>query len=136
MAENVKLRRLERQLSRDPLSPVGAVTNEALHAATLMVGRLLASLRQAAFDRPLTTLFLSCEAGYLVARLGRRRAVPARGANSFTMGEARRRIEKNGFHSVRDLAKDNDGIWRGKAQKGDNTVNVWLDYRGNVGESR
>jgi hypothetical protein len=58
---------------------------------------------------------------------------PAKGANSFTMGEARSRIEKNGFSDVSDLAKDDDGIWRGKAQKGGSATSVWLDYKGNVG---
>jgi hypothetical protein len=58
---------------------------------------------------------------------------PAKGANSFTMGEARSRMEKNGFSDVSDLAKDDSGIWRGKAQKGGNATSVWLDYKGNVG---
>jgi hypothetical protein len=58
---------------------------------------------------------------------------PAKGANSFTMGEARSRIEKNGFTNVSDLAKDDSGIWRGKAQKDGNPTSVWLDYKGNVG---
>ena len=58
---------------------------------------------------------------------------PAKGSTSFTMGEARSRIEKNGFSNVSDLVKDNDGIWRGKAQKSGSTASVWLDYKGNVG---
>ncbi len=58
---------------------------------------------------------------------------PAKGANSFTMGEARSRIEKNGFTNVSDLAKDGDGVWRGKAQKSGSPTSVWLDYKGNVG---
>jgi len=58
---------------------------------------------------------------------------PARGANSFTMGEARSRIEKNGFSDVSGLAKDDQGVWRGKATKGGATASVWLDYKGNVG---
>jgi hypothetical protein len=61
---------------------------------------------------------------------------PAKGANSFTMGEAKSRIEKTGFSNVTDLAKDGDGVWRGKAQKAGTTTNVWLDYKGNVGETR
>ena len=59
---------------------------------------------------------------------------PAKGANSFTEGEARRRIEAAGFSDVTGLAKDADGVWRGKArQKGGNTTEVWLDYKGNTG---
>ena len=60
---------------------------------------------------------------------------PARGANSFTDGEARRRIESNGYTEVTGLQKDADGIWHGTAKKGGNTVKVWLDYKGNVGAS-
>lgn len=60
---------------------------------------------------------------------------PAKGANSFTDGEARRRIESNGYTEVTDLQKDGDGVWHGTAKKGGNTVKVWLDYKGNVGAS-
>jgi hypothetical protein len=60
---------------------------------------------------------------------------PAKGANSFTDGEARRRIESNGYTEVTGLQKDADGIWHGTAKKGGNTVKVWLDYKGNVGAS-
>jgi hypothetical protein len=59
---------------------------------------------------------------------------PAKGANSFSQGEARRRIASNGFSNVNGLRKDRDGIWRGTAQKDGQHVNVWLDYRGNVGQ--
>jgi len=60
-------------------------------------------------------------------------ATPAKGANSFTMGEARSRIEKHGFANVSDLVKDDNGVWRGKAQKDGSPTSVWLDYKGNVG---
>src|SRR4051794_1506712 len=60
---------------------------------------------------------------------------PARGANSFTEGEARRRIESNGYAEIGDLKKDADGVWHGTAKKGGSTVKVWLDYKGNVGAS-
>jgi hypothetical protein len=59
--------------------------------------------------------------------------MPARGANSFTMGEAQSRIAKNGFTNVTGLAKDTDGVWRGHADKDGTNVAVWLDYKGNVG---
>ncbi len=58
---------------------------------------------------------------------------PAKGANSFTMGEARSRIASNGFTNVTDLAKDTDGVWRGHADKDGTNAAVWLDYKGNVG---
>ncbi len=58
---------------------------------------------------------------------------PAKGANSFTMSEARSRIANNGFTNVTGLAKDTDGVWRGQADKDGTNVAVWLDYKGTVG---
>ena len=60
---------------------------------------------------------------------------PAKGANSFSDGEARRRIESNGYTEVTGLQKDHDGIWHGAAKKDGGSVKVWLDYKGNVGAS-
>jgi hypothetical protein len=71
-----------------------------------------------------------------VATTGANAPAPAKGANSFTMGEAKSRLEKNGFASVGDLTKDDNGVWRGSAQKGGAATTVWLDYKGNVGESK
>ena len=59
-------------------------------------------------------------------------AAPVPGRNSFTMGEARRRITSAGFTNVSGLKKDAQGIWRGQAQKSGAAVNVALDYQGNV----
>lgn len=56
----------------------------------------------------------------------------APGANSFTEGQARSRIEALGFTDVSDLRKDDQGIWHGKAQRDGRGVEVMLDYRGNV----
>jgi opacity protein-like surface antigen len=57
---------------------------------------------------------------------------PITGANSFTEGQAKSRIESNGFSNVAELRKDDQGIWRGKATKGGRTVAVSLDFQGNV----
>jgi hypothetical protein len=57
---------------------------------------------------------------------------PAPGANSFTEGQARSRIEAAGFADVTGLAKDDQGIWRGRASRGGQQVGVALDYQGNV----
>ncbi len=57
---------------------------------------------------------------------------PVKGANSFTEGEARSRIENKGFSNVSALKKDDDGIWRGRAMMGGQQVDVALDYQGNV----
>ena len=60
-------------------------------------------------------------------------AKPAKGANSFSQGEANSRLTANGFSGVSGLKKDSDGIWRGTAMQNGQSVNVWLDYTGAVG---
>ena len=57
---------------------------------------------------------------------------PVKGRNSFTEGEAKSRIESNGFSDVSGLAKDDDGVWRGKAMTDGRRGEVSLDYQGNV----
>lgn len=58
---------------------------------------------------------------------------PAKGANSFTMDQARGRLEAKGFTNVTALEKDSDGIWRGQADRNGTSTAVWVDYKGNVG---
>jgi hypothetical protein len=58
---------------------------------------------------------------------------PAKGANSFTMGEAKSRLERKGFADVSDLKKDDNGVWRGTGKKDGAATSVWLDYKGNTG---
>jgi hypothetical protein len=57
---------------------------------------------------------------------------PVSGRNSFTEGEAKSRIEKMGFSGVTNLKKDENGVWRGRAMKDSKTVEVSVDYQGNV----
>ena len=59
-------------------------------------------------------------------------SAPVPGRNSFTMTQARGRISRAGFTNVTGLKKDNQGIWRGQAQKDGSPVSVSLDYQGNV----
>jgi periplasmic protein CpxP/Spy len=54
------------------------------------------------------------------------------GANSFTEAQARSRLEAQGFGNVTELRKDEQGIWRGKAQKDGKSVSVGIDYKGTV----
>lgn len=61
-------------------------------------------------------------------------ATPAPGANSFTETQAKTRLESHGFLGVSSLVKDKDGIWRGTATKAGRSVNVGVDYQGNVVE--
>jgi hypothetical protein len=57
---------------------------------------------------------------------------PLKGANSFTEGQAKDRAMAHGMESVSDLKKGDDGIWRGTATQGGKTVQIAVDYKGNV----
>ncbi len=57
---------------------------------------------------------------------------PLKGANSFTEGQARDRALSYGLTSVADLKKDDDGIWRGSAMQDGKTVQIAVDFKGNV----
>ena len=59
-------------------------------------------------------------------------SMPVKGANSFTMSEARSHIEGQGYTKVSSLKKDKAGVWRGMAMKNGQQVHVSLDYQGNV----
>ncbi|HEY8565496.1 MAG TPA: hypothetical protein VIL65_08360 [Beijerinckiaceae bacterium] len=54
------------------------------------------------------------------------------GSNSFTEAQARGRIEAAGFQDVKELKKDDQGIWRGQAMQSGRSVSVGVDYKGNV----
>ena len=85
-------------------------------------------------DRNTGTAAAAGDRNQAVATTGANAPQPAKGANSFTDGEARRRIESSGYSTVADLRKDGDGVWRGTATKGGAKVGVWLDYKGNIGQ--
>ena len=57
---------------------------------------------------------------------------PLPGANSFTEGQAKDRALSYGLTSVADLKKDDDGIWRGSAMQDGKSVQIAVDYKGNV----
>jgi hypothetical protein len=57
---------------------------------------------------------------------------PVAGANSFTEGQAKSRIEASGYANVSELRKDDQGVWRGKAMKDGKSISVSLDFQGNV----
>ena len=57
---------------------------------------------------------------------------PVEGANSFTEGQARSRIESMGYTNITGLTKDDKGVWRGRATMKGKQVNVSLDFQGNV----
>jgi len=59
-------------------------------------------------------------------------SVPVAGANSFTESQAKSRIEDAGYTNVTALKKDDNGVWRGKADKGGASRDVSVDFQGNV----
>ena len=57
---------------------------------------------------------------------------PLSGANSFTEAQAKDRAAAAGFSNVSALKKDENGVWRGTASEGAKTVNIAVDFKGNV----
>ena len=54
------------------------------------------------------------------------------GANSFTEGQARAAIEKQGYTDIGPLTQDNQGIWSATATKSGQQSTVAVDYKGAV----
>jgi len=54
------------------------------------------------------------------------------GANSYTEGQARSRLEANGFSGITGLQKDDNGFWRATATHGGSSGDVALDFRGRI----
>jgi hypothetical protein len=61
---------------------------------------------------------------------------PVAGRNSFTEGQAKSKIEGAGYNNVSELKKDDNGVWRGKANKGGTSTNVSVDFQGNVNTAK
>ena len=61
---------------------------------------------------------------------------PVAGANSFTEGQAKSKIEGAGFSNVTELKKDDNGVWRGKASKAGTSSSVSVDFQGNVNTAK
>jgi hypothetical protein len=62
----------------------------------------------------------------------RQAEAPAMGATSFTEDQARERITTAGYTDVTALTKAADGTWQGTAMMSGASVNVVVDYQGNV----
>jgi len=59
-------------------------------------------------------------------------AAPVAGSNSFTASEAKDRLQSHGYTNVSALMKDGQSIWRGKAVKDGKSVDVSVDFQGNI----
>jgi hypothetical protein len=93
-------------------------------AASLFVGGALAAQNPPAQSGPSNPAVKTTE--------GNNANAPVAGANSFTEGQAKSRIETQGFSKISTLTKDKDGVWRGKATKGNREMDVSVDFQGNV----
>ena len=69
-----KIDQLKRQLSQQSLGPVAVISDRAASSLRSILVPVVSWLRQVAYDRPFVTLLLAFQAGYGVARLGRRDA--------------------------------------------------------------
>jgi len=78
-----------------------------------------------------TAFIAGCQAGYFDVAAPEAGA-PFEGANSFTEGQAQDRVLAAGFASVSALKQDDKGIWRGTAESEGKTVDVAVDFKGNV----
>jgi hypothetical protein len=74
MAVDEQLDRLNKQLSKQSLGPIDPFVDRTLSGLSRASASFATWLRDAAYDRPLITLLLSFQIGYLVARLGRQYA--------------------------------------------------------------
>jgi hypothetical protein len=57
---------------------------------------------------------------------------PLEGANSFTEDQAKDRVIAAGMTAPSVLTKDDKGIWRGTATEGGKSMQVAVDFKGNV----
>ena len=76
MAENDQLNRLRGRLHREGVGPLTDISNQVTGSLLSAVDDLAQGMRQSVEDRPLISLLLAFEAGFAVARLGRRHARP------------------------------------------------------------
>lgn len=85
-------------------------------------------------DRNTDAAAVSGDRNQAVATTGSDAAEPVRGADNFSEGEAPARLERSGFQGVGALTEDDGVVWRGNGRENGQAVQVWLAYKGNVGQ--
>ena len=85
-----------------------------------------------AHQQQVQRLFTSATSTTQAAKPAVQNATLVEGRNSFTEEQARDRLAGAGYASIEGLAKDEKGIWRGKATKDGRSVEVGLDFKGNI----
>lgn len=76
-------------------------------------------------------LALGFSAGLSVSAAWAQEIVPHAGAAS-----ARQEIERAGYNDVRGLAQDSQGVWHGRALRGNTEVQLLVDEDGTVSVNR
>lgn len=76
--------------------------------------------------------FLKACADNAFARPAPVAGAPFEGANSFTEGQAKDRAAALGVSGISAMTKDDKGVWRGTGMVDTATVNVAVDFKGNV----
>jgi opacity protein-like surface antigen len=103
---------------------------ETLMKKTLIAAALLSAVSMHAFAADTKTTETKTPA---IATSDTKNAnAPVEGANSFTEGQAKDHIMAAGYTDVSGLKLDDKGVWRGTAMKGGTSMQVGLDYQGNV----
>ena len=103
-------------------------------AAALLLGSAAWAMAQSTAPSTNATPSAGTSANPNANATGAGNASLERGANSFTEGQARRRIEDRGYSNVDQLHKDQNSIWQAEAMKDGRRVRVGVDFRGNVVE--
>ncbi|MFN3313360.1 MAG: PepSY domain-containing protein [Hyphomonas sp.] len=65
----------------------------------------------------------------------RQQSAPATGATSFTEGQAQDHLRDRGYTNPSTLQRTDSGEWTGTATLNGRTVNVSVDYQGNIVET-
>ena len=74
MTHDEQINRLNWRLSRQSGGPLDVIANQAVESLAVALRMCTTRLRESTQEQPLIALLLSFEAGYAVARLGRRHA--------------------------------------------------------------
>jgi len=74
MIENEEVDRLKRRLQWEGAGPIAELSNRAIDAMTTQGSGLVSWVREMADDRPLISLLVACQIGFVVGHWGPRRA--------------------------------------------------------------
>lgn len=99
---------------------------------TILAAALVGASSLAAFAQTAPATTPNGETPAVVTPDASNATAPVEGANSFTEGQAKERIEKAGYSEVKALKKDDKGIWMAEGIKDGKATMIALDYQGNV----